>query len=223
MGGGGGGASLLNSSLRCIPRQRVDFSTFALKAQGGLSDMDREYLADLYYDSESAFEFGVGESTDIAAATNLPRYVGVDSSSEWITAVRERSPDLYRFYFADIGETGMWGFPKTKPLTAKMKFNYQIAPLFIERDPFDVYLVDGRFRVACVMASFLHAMDTGAIMNKTRVLLHDFKMREKRQEYGVVKNVAKVERQLGKGLLVLSKLQSATQADYYALYKVRTR
>ena len=59
-----------------------------------------------------------------------------------------RSPDLYRFYFADIGETEMWEFPKIEPLTAKMKFNYQIAPLFIERDPFDVYLVDGRFRVA---------------------------------------------------------------------------
>lgn len=38
----------------------------------------------------------------------------------------------------------------------------------------DVYLVDGRWRVACACTSFLHAMSTGADMERVRVLVHDY-------------------------------------------------
>lgn len=202
----------VSNSASCTPRKRVNIATLPLKAQGGLPGLDRQCLADLYYSSESAFELGAGESTGIAAATNLPRHVGVDSSSEWVAAARKRSPDRLRLFFADISPTGSWGYPTIKPINAKMKLDCQISPLFLERDPFDACLVDGRFRVACVMACFLHAVQAGADVNRTRVLLHDFALREKVQNYGAVKTVASVERQLGKGLLALSKQSNATQA-----------
>ena len=68
----------------CFRRKRVNFETFSLKAAGGLTDVDRKFIEEIYYNADSVFEFGIGESPDIVAATNLPRYVGVDSSSEWI-------------------------------------------------------------------------------------------------------------------------------------------
>lgn len=106
--------------------------------------------------------------------------------------VRDRTPSRFRFYFADVGPVELWGYPKGKQQTLKMAFDYQIAPLFMEREPFDVYMVDGRWRVACVMASFLHAIHTGGDLNKTRVLLHDYT--ERRQPiYKSIHVVANVE------------------------------
>jgi hypothetical protein len=98
-------------ATNCFPRKRVNFKTFPLKSDGGLNDADRKFIEKTYYNANSVFEFGIGESTDIAAATNLPRYVGVDSSSEWVKMVRDRTPDRFRFFFADISKTGAWGYP----------------------------------------------------------------------------------------------------------------
>ena len=77
------------------------------------------------------------------------------------------------------------------------------------------------------MASFLHAMDTGAIMNKTRVLLHDFEVREKRQEYGVVENVAKSRADSGRDCSSLqtavsdsSRLSLSLQGAFAMIYRI---
>jgi hypothetical protein len=59
---------------------------------------------------------------------------------------------------------------RTRNTTSKMILDYQIAPLFLEKKPFDVYMVDGRWRVACVMACFLHAMHCGGDMRKIHVM-----------------------------------------------------
>jgi hypothetical protein len=201
-------------TVNCFPRKRVDFFNFSLKAMGGLEDDDREFIGEIYFNANSVFEFGIGESTDIAAATNLPRYVGVDSSSEWVKMVRDRAPDRFRFFFADIGKTGAWGVPVNdggtlRATTSKMVLDYQIAPLFLEKKPFDVYMVDGRWRVACVMACFLHAMHTGGDLEKIRVIVHDY--RERETEYGVVNEVATIEERVGKGIL-LSLSPNVTEA-----------
>ena len=78
-------AATPTKTTKCFTRQRVNFETFPYKAHGGLRDEDRVVIEDLYYHAESVFEFGIGESTAIAAATNLPRYTGVDNSAEWVS------------------------------------------------------------------------------------------------------------------------------------------
>merc|ERR1712048_757194 len=81
----------------------------------------------------------------------------------------------FRFYFSDIGETGAWGWPKKK--LAKNEYNYQISALMAEQEPFDVYLIDGRYRIACVCAAFLHAIKyskgSSARLKRVRVGIHD--------------------------------------------------
>lgn len=46
-----------------------------------------------------------------------------------------------------------------------------VAPLVVEQCPFDVYLVDGRFRVACGLLALLHSSRGG---HDATILVHDF-------------------------------------------------
>ena len=132
----------------------------------------------------------IGESTYIAAWTGMPRLSGVDSDPTWISLVRDQETihDNFQFHFGDIGPTGDWGFPKKLGLT-KQIFRYVLAPLSLERKPFEIYLVDGRFRVACACASFLHAMSTGADMERVKVLVHDHQ--ERSWGYQIIETLAK--------------------------------
>jgi hypothetical protein len=87
----------------------------------------------------------------------------------------------FRFYFVDIGPTRKWGYPKQiksnvlhKHLRRKVNaFDYQFTSLRVEQEPFDFYMVDGRYRVACALLSFLHGMQHGGDMDHVQVALHD--------------------------------------------------
>jgi len=208
-------ADIPNDIIDCYTRKRVDLNTFPFKTRGGLSNTDRQLLSETYFNADSVFEFGIGESTAIAAETNLPRYAGVDSSAEWITVARSHAPDRFRFSFADVGPTREWGQPVSNKTLAKMALDYQIAPLFVERDPFDVYFVDGRWRVACVMTSFLHAIHTGGDLNRIRVVLHDYDGRGGPEgSYGAVESIARIEKRSEKAV-VLAKRRDVTAADIF--------
>eukprot|EP00568_Trieres_chinensis_P002096 CAMPEP_0183310760 /NCGR_PEP_ID=MMETSP0160_2-20130417/33091_1 /TAXON_ID=2839 ORGANISM="Odontella Sinensis, Strain Grunow 1884" /NCGR_SAMPLE_ID=MMETSP0160_2 /ASSEMBLY_ACC=CAM_ASM_000250 /LENGTH=268 /DNA_ID=CAMNT_0025475113 /DNA_START=11 /DNA_END=814 /DNA_ORIENTATION=+ len=158
------------------------------RGTGGLDDQDRRILGDLYLNATSVFEYGLGESTLIAAQVGVPRYAGVDSDATWVAKARKKSgKKRFRFYFADIGETAAWGNP-TMPSLAKIAYNYQIAPMVAEEEAFDVYLVDGRYRVACACVAFLHAIQRGGDLERVRVGIHD----NDRSEYHVFTEVADV-------------------------------
>ena len=152
-------------------RKNFDLSNWTMITKGGLTDHDRRLLAKIYRNAESVFEYGLGESTYIASEVGIPRYSGVDSDHVWVAMVRNQSLPHFRFYFADVGATGNWGWPKKSH--PKNELNYQAVPLLSEPLPFDVYMVDGRWRVPIVALSFLHASARGANHNHTQVLLHD--------------------------------------------------
>lgn len=166
--------ALVNQSLNIQDTRRRDFvlSTWTNRTTGGLRDQDRVLLARLYREANSVFEYGLGESTYIANYVGVPRYAGIDSSVEWIDTTRKKVSSHFRFYYGDTGDIGDWGFP-ADPLLAKSAWQYQLAPLQSELEPFDVYMVDGRWRVACSLASFLHASARGARHSGTIVLIHD--------------------------------------------------
>ena len=78
------------------------------RGTGGLDDEDRKTIGNLYYKASSVFEFGMGESTLIAATVKVPRYAGVDSDAVWVAKAREEAiangMDHFRYYFSDIGK-----------------------------------------------------------------------------------------------------------------------
>ena len=143
-----------------------------LTTQGGLRHRDRALLGQIYLNASSVFEYGLGESTYMANYLGVPRYAGIDSDPQWVGMARSKvSPD-YRFYLGDIGTTGAWGYPKQQQLSKNI-LNYQLAPLIVEPLPFDVYMVDGRWRLPVLLACFLHASARGANPAHTMGLIHD--------------------------------------------------
>jgi hypothetical protein len=117
----------------------------------------------------------------------------VDSDALWVSEARNaaaaKGMDQYRFLFADIGATKLWGYPEN-PELQKSVLNYQLAPLAAEQEPFDFYLADGRYRVACSCIAFLHAMKHGADMTKVRVGLHDNHDPERFKNYRQLQQIA---------------------------------
>lgn len=186
-----------------------------MRGTGGLDDDDRMALGELYYNANSVFEFGLGESTKIAALTGVPRYSGVDSDPVWVAKARQdANRSHFRFNYGDIGDTGLFGVPVDNTLQ-KIHYDYQIASLVLEDSPFDVYLVDGRYRVACACLSFLHAMKTGGNMEKVMVGIHDND--QVRRGYGVFRNVADIVIQKKK-LWVYKLKPGTTEDDLYNLW-----
>jgi hypothetical protein len=178
---------LLTPSVRST---LFELGSWTDRTQGGLNDDDREFLARHYSQAESVFEYGLGESTYIANHVRVPRYAGIDSDAFWVQSARDKVSPHFRFYFADIGPTGAWGTPLET--YNKAVLNYQLAPLISEPYAFDVYMVDGRFRIPCVLASFLHASSRSANTEpttRTVVLLHD----RHREYYHVVDDLFEIE------------------------------
>jgi len=161
-----------SSTMKRRPPVQFQLSTWRSRTDGGLTDPDRRLLAKIYGEANSVFEYGLGESTYLANYLQVPRYAGIDSSIEWVDMVKKKVSTHFRFYFADVGDTLDWGVP-ADPDVPKTVWQYQLAPLQSELQPFDVYMVDGRWRSACVLASFLHASSRGAKHGDTVVLLHD--------------------------------------------------
>jgi hypothetical protein len=150
----------------------LDLATWTTRTDGGLQDDDRKLLASFYGNATSVFEYGVGESTYIADHMGVARYAGVDSHPGYLDNVRSQASPHFRFYYGDVGSVASWGYPADDTLT-KILWQYQVAPLYSEPEPFEVYFVDGRYRMACVLFSFLHASAKGAKHEDTTVLIHD--------------------------------------------------
>lgn len=169
-------------------RGQFNIDDWKYSSDGGLTASDRILLGSIFYNASSVFEFGVGESTQIAAYVGVPRYSGIDSDANWVTRAREEAQKAhFKFYFADIGHTLAWGVPANSRLI-QLPLNYQLQALYVELEPFDVYFVDGRYRVACAIASFIHALSRGAKPGWTRVLIHD----ADRDAYSVLLQIAEI-------------------------------
>ena len=174
---------------------------------GGLDDGDRDLLVKVYTDSNSVFEFGLGESTRIAAAVGVPVFSGVDSDAVYVSESRKTSPSHFKFYFADLGLTGHWGMPLD--VASKQVMQYQLSALQSEKLPFDVYLVDGRYRVASTCVALLHASKYGK--QDVSVLMHDYR---ERPEYHVVQDFADIIEHSPSGNLVLFKRKTHTADEH---------
>lgn len=137
--------------------------------------------------SSSYLEFGSGGSTCLAANSVRTSVLSVDSSKIWQDDVARYCSDNVvrvppRLCYVDIGPTGEWGYP-TDESTIDRWPNYH-SQIWSETSASgaDLFLVDGRFRVACVMQILLNCEADALIM------MHDF---ASRPQYHVVKDVAR--------------------------------
>lgn len=121
-------------------------------------------------------EFGAGASTVLAAGLVRDWVISFDSSQAWLDWVaedcRERKTRLTPILsHVDIGELGDWGFPKDE--TARERWPLYHSSMW--QDPrlseADLYVIDGRFRVACFLQALLHCGD------RAFLVFHDYTSR----------------------------------------------
>jgi len=113
-----------------------------------------------------------------------------------------------------VEETGHWGLPVD--VLRKQVMQYQLSALQSEKLPFDVYFVDGRFRVACFCAAFLHASKFGR--TDVSVLMHDYR---ERPWYHVVQEFADIVEHSRSQNLVLLKRKKHFTDELIFYYWVR--
>ena len=118
-------------------------------------------------------EFGCGGSTALAIRSGIKEIISVDSSKEWLQAVRSLSKGrTVGFYpvLANIGPTKSWGYPlNAKKYSEWHKYAVSTWSIIQSNNlrP-DLILIDGRFRVFTFLYSLLYA-ETG-----TTILFDDY-------------------------------------------------
>lgn len=204
-----------NDDLKRIKPQNFDVVEWRRKsAAGGLHDQDRVMIGKHYGAANSVFEWGLGESSYMAGHLNVPRYAGVDSHAEWVSKARDQCPKHFRFYFGDIGETLANNYGRPVEHLPKSEYNYIISPLMSELCPFDVYMVDGRYRAACALMALLHASDHD---KDSTILIHDYT--NLRPGYRIVEQVCDIVEESGQRLVAFKRKPNVTNELIYELYQ----
>lgn len=121
-------------------------------------DLEAELVRSEYEKANVILEYGSGGSTVLAGSMCGKRIFSVESDKEWAIRLQAHvdSKDLpspTTISYVNIGPTGEWGRPIDNTFWTEF-YNY---PLSIWDEPFfrhpDVVLIDGRFRVACMLAT----------------------------------------------------------------------
>jgi cystathionine beta-lyase family protein involved in aluminum resistance len=166
-------------------------------------------------------EFGLGGSTLRALQHSNVHVYAVESSLDWISYMRQ-----YRFlrrfennrltiHHVDIGPTGNFGFPASdQGQDCFADYSSSIYKI-IDHKKIDLAIIDGRFRVACVLKLILTCHDN----EKLDILFDDFWHRER--YHPVLKYLDTKEKADSMGLFTIKKdldLQQVNE-DYQA-YKL---
>jgi len=169
---------------------------FEVPAEPHFDEDSTRYFRQALAQARNYLEYGSGGSTLLAnkMVTNL---VSVDSDASFLADVRRKLSEsdhraVAKLIHVNIGLTVDWGMPVfTKPTRRRVRRweEYCKAPWryfrTIGQQP-DLILVDGRFRVACVLESLLSLSP----LSETKILLDDY---VSRPEYGVVEQYAHLE------------------------------
>ena len=129
-------------------------------------------------------EFGTGGSTVLASRHVKHSILSVDSSQEWLGQVQAacvENPTKPELIFIDIGPTGEWGYPTDASTKAHWPDYHSAIWKIPCSASADLYLIDGRFRVACFAQTVLHCRPNAIIG------IHDF---SSRPNYHCVREIA---------------------------------
>ncbi|MFG1404205.1 tetratricopeptide repeat protein [Xanthobacter sediminis] len=135
-----------------------------------MTDPERDMFQRALEGVENFLEFGAGGSTTLAARAGVKRIASVESDVQWLDLLAQR-PEIAAVDFTalhiDIGPTGAWGMPRDPASAPKWPAYHQAVWRKLAWQP-DLVLVDGRFRVACALATILNCAPD------TKIVIHDF-------------------------------------------------
>jgi len=130
--------------------------------------------------ASALLEYGAGGSTVLAAKSGVQSLYTVDTDRAWLDKVKTYAPvqamlagGAAKLVHVDLGRIGRWGKP-TNLLTTPSWPRYARQPWADGYSP-DLVLIDGRFRVSCVMQALWHGKAG------TKIAVHDFWNRSRLQ------------------------------------------
>lgn len=120
--------------------------------------------------SKGYFEFGSGGSTNFAIQHGLTVH-GVESDKVWVEKVkRNHTKEKCRVQWVDIGAVKEAGYPQD--MTEKEKFPSYSRSILGFQQEFDLFLIDGRFRVACTLNTLKKIKQQKT--KDVKLCIHDF-------------------------------------------------
>ena len=187
---------------------------FTLPDAPRMSAAERNLFRKAIGKATSYFEFGSGGSTVWAIQAGLT-VKGVESDARWVDALKDKLGERCQVESVDIGPTGAWGYP----VSMEHSENFQNYSRAIQGHdlPFDLILVDGRFRVACTIAAIQHVLDHHQNPESAEILIHDFWDRP--QYHAVLEFLDPVEKAETAGLFrIKPSLERQTLESTWAKY-----
>jgi hypothetical protein len=176
-----------------------------------MSSAEQQLFTSLLETSRAFLEFGCGGSTLLAIEHGLHFIASVDTDLSWIEKLKAKdvvnkavSSRRLHFIHVDLGPVGEWGLPNDESKVRSWPKYYATPYLRFDWE-FDLILIDGRFRVPCLLTAALCAPDS------CRVLVHDYAFRH---NYSVAEKYFDTQRTAGTLFLLKkrSKLNSRALA-----------
>ena len=156
-------------------------------------------------------EYGAGESTTLAAKfSNLTEIHSVESDKKWIEDIQSGiEPDRVKFHYKEMGTTyKSWGHPGPSATEYQKRAYSNSIP---SKEPIDVLLVDGRFRVACALKAH------GWLSDTARLIFDDFWIRP---QYHIVLDYFTVVDRLGTAAILRRKTDRSVPIDLISKYEL---
>jgi len=184
----------LKKNIKNLIRTLDRYSPYPLFFKFRMSIDEKKTFNKYIKNSKHYLEFGSGGSTLQTLLKSKTRISSVESSLDWINymckylIIKFFLKKRLFFYYVNIGKTKEWGFPFSND--SKEIFPNYSNDIFsyVDFNTIDIILIDGRFRVACLLSVIINMPST----EDTIILFHDFWNREK---YHVVLNyVTEIER-----------------------------
>jgi protein O-GlcNAc transferase len=157
-------------------------------------DAVADFVRQTYASARVILEYGSGGSTFVAAQSPGKRIISVESDPGWAERMRyiaagHSLPSPPEVVYADIGPVGAWA----RALDHRRLDDFIDYARGVWESPGfeqpDVVLVDGRFRAACFMTTYLYAE------GPVTLLFDDY---IKRKEYHVIERLGKPARMVGR-------------------------
>lgn len=115
------------------------------------------YFKNTACSAKNYLEYGSGSSSLWVLANCSCDVTSVDTSRTWLDRVYEKSGRSPRFnaVHVELGPLGDWGKPLS--YTERSSFSKYTDDVWEYEVDYDLVLIDGRFRVACFLASLINA------------------------------------------------------------------
>lgn len=140
-----------------------------IKTMPHMDDASLEIFTFLMKQTKCYLEYGTGASSIYASTFPLQKIYAVESDIKFLTSVSSiissnNTDCQFLPFYVDIGPTKEWGYPINDKYVKNFP-NYSFGVWdYADSTSVDLVLIDGRFRIACFLASLINLTEGSTIL-----------------------------------------------------------